>query len=222
MGEQLLPERAGLYSLLHALYTYPLTEAVLVAVSGLAVAPNSPLYAGLRQMQTSLRANGQPAATVDRLNIEMTGLLEGPGLTPAPPYASYYLHNGQLMGPAAAAVRQVYLNWRLVPEGAARLPDDHLALELGFVAHLARLAANGEVETAAALTASRDFLRRHLWPWLPQFCAALASAGNKPFFVGLAHFTQATVQADMDRLNTVLDEIVSASPLKSKRSVNNE
>lgn len=203
MDQQLLPERVGLYSLLRALYTYPLTETVLNAVSQLQVMPDSPLAAGLLQMQSALRTNGQPAATLDELNIEMTRLLEGPGLTPAPPYASYYLNNGQLMGPTAVAARQVYLQWQAVPTGETRLPDDHIALELGFMAHLAQLAVEGD---KTALTASRDFLRQHLLPWLPRFCDTLVKSSHILFFTGLAHLTQAAVQADLAWLDQILTE----------------
>lgn len=208
MDPQLLPERVELYHLLHALYTFPLTETVLDIVFQLQVAPESPLAAGLQQMQASLRASGQPAATRDELNIEMTRLLEGPGLTPAPPYASYYLNNKLLMGPPAVAARHTYLQWRVVPTGETRLPDDHLALELGFMAHLAQLAVEGD-ETA--LTASWGFLRRHLLPWLPRFCDTLARASRVPFFAGLAHLTQAAVQADLAWLEQVRAEILTAT-----------
>lgn len=206
MDKQLLPERVGLYSLLRALYTYPLTQTVLDAVSQLQVALDSPLAARLLQMQTALRANAQPASTLDELNIEMTRLLEGPGLTPAPPYASYYLNNGQLMGPTATAARHFYLQWHAVPTGETRLPDDHIALELGFVAHLAQLAVEGD---KTALAASRDFLHRHLLPWLPRFCDTLAKSSRVLFFAGLAHLTQAAVQADLAWLDQILTETVT-------------
>ncbi len=207
MNARYLHERVGLYSLLRALYTYPLSEPVLEAVAGLAAAPDSPLAPGLREMQARLRRDGA-AGVLSALNVEMTRLLEGPGATPAPPYASYYLHGGRLMGPAAVAARRAYLHWQVVPAGEARLPDDHIALELGFLAHLGRIAAEAQDEARAqgALQTSRDFIRRHLEPWLSSFCTALAEASRDPFFRGLAHFTEAAVQADLEWLNTVLDE----------------
>jgi len=207
MEQFLLPERKGVYSLLRALYTYPLNQSVLDIVTQLQVESDSSLAMGLLQMQASLHVNGEPAATLDELNIEMTRLLEGPGLTPAPPYASYYLNNKQLMGPSAVAARQVYLQWQAVPAGDTRLPDDHIALELGFVAHLAQLADEGN-ETA--LAASRNFLRQHLLPWLPHFCGTLAKSSRISFFTGLAHLTQTAVQADVAWLDQVLTETTEA------------
>lgn len=203
MDRQRLQERVGLYSLLHALYSYPLQEPVLEAVARLKITPASPLAPGLAQMQARLQSNGSRPATLEALNTEMTRLLEGPGLTPAPPYASYYLHGGQLMGPAAVAARRVYLDWQVVPAGGVRLPDDHIALELGFLAHLAERTAEGGPEAEKALRASHEFIRQHLLPWLPRFCAALGDASTDPFFAGLAGFTQAAVEADLEWLNGV-------------------
>lgn len=204
---QTLPERVGLYSLLRALYSFPLTEALLTTVANLAFEPDSPLVKPLRQIQVRLDQNESLARTVEALNVEMTRLLEGPGLTPAPPYASYYLHGRQLMGPAAQKVRQVYWQWQVAPDSEVNLPADHLALELGFLAHLAQLAAESGSEAGTVLAASRDFLRQHLLPWLPRFCAALATASADPFFIGLAYFTQAAIQSDLVWLEAVVNPV---------------
>jgi putative dimethyl sulfoxide reductase chaperone len=212
MMEQYLAERAGLYSLLRTLYTYPLEEKLLAEVAGLVLPAAAPLSHPLAQMQAGLLAaarpegNGHGATVADRLNVEMTRLLEGPGRTPAPPYASYYLHDGRLMGPPAMAARQTYLEWRAVPAGAVRLPDDHLALELGFMAYLAQLALESETERLLALAAGLGFLQQQLLPWLPRFCADLTAAATEPFFSGLAHFTQAAVQADAAWLSKFLQD----------------
>lgn len=206
MDEQRLQERVGLYSLLRVLYTYPLQETVLEAVSQLEIAATSPWTAGLSSMQARLHEVGRQVAARERLNVEMTRLLEGPGLTPAPPYASYYLHGGQLMGPAATAVRRFYLSWQALPKGDVRLPDDHIALELGFLAYLAEQAANG-VEIEKALRASSDFIRQHLKPWLAHFCAALRDATTEPFFQGLADFTMSAIREDIEWLGEELAEI---------------
>jgi len=207
LDQQILLERVGLYSLLRALYSFPLTEALLATVAGLSVEPDSPLTNPLRQMQVRLSQNESLARTVEALNVEMTRLLEGPGLTPAPPYASYYLHGRQLMGPAAQKVRQVYWQWQVAPDSKINLPADHLTLELGFLAHLAQLTAESGGEVGGVLAASRDFLRQHLWPWLPRFCAALTTASADPFFSGLAHFTQAAIQSDLVWLEAVLNPV---------------
>lgn len=211
MDLQRMQERTGLYSLLHALYTYPLQPAVLDAVVQLELPLASPESAGLSQMQARLRGNGVPPATLEALNTEMTRLLEGPGLTPAPPYASYYLNAGQLMGPPAAAARRTYLEWQVAPAGQAHLPEDHVALELGFLAYLAAQSVQEQDAGLQALEASRDFLRHQVMSWLPRFCAALSSAAADPFFSGLARFTQAAVEADLAWLEEALANLPAAA-----------
>lgn len=210
MDQQQLAERLGLYSLLRALYTYPLSDSLLEQILALTLPPTSPLRDGLAQMHAGLKpanghTNGSMTGRTTALNVEMTRLLEGPGRTPAPPYASFYLHGGQLMGPSATEARRQYLTWQTLPDGETRLPDDHLALEFGFLAYLGHLALADEANGAAALAASYDFLRQQVMPWLPQFCGALAKAADEPFFAGLARFTQTAVQADLDWLATILE-----------------
>jgi putative dimethyl sulfoxide reductase chaperone len=220
MDRQLLAERIGLYSLLRALYTYPLQASLLNQVMALTLPPESPLADGLAQMQAGLNptsshsnghggnghVDGAMTGRVAALNVEMTRLLEGPGRTPSPPYASFYLHEGRLMGTSAEAARRQYLTWRALPEGEIRLPDDHLALELGFLAHLGQIAQVDETNSTAALQASYDFLRQQVMPWLPRFCGTLAKAADEPFFAGLARFTQTAVKADLDWLTTIVDK----------------
>ena len=198
----LLRERTGLYRLLQALYEYPLTADLLTAVSQLQAAPDSPLAKGLHPMQTYLAGNDD---VLETLNMEMTRLLEGPGQPAAPPYASYYLFNGRLMGPPAQAARQAYLAWNAWPDTSILMPDDHLMLEFGFLAYLAERAATAlsEVEQRAALAASRDFITRQLRPWLPRFCVDLAQASSNSFFSGLAQLTDTAVNADLDWLTIV-------------------
>ncbi|WP_376791387.1 molecular chaperone [Thermoflexus sp.] len=206
--ERELQAREGLYSLLRALFSYPLTEPVLDAVASLAVGPGSPLASGLERMQARLQEHPDRTALLEDLNIEMTRLMEGPGRVPAPPYASFYLCGGQLMGPPAIAARQIYLTWQAIPEADWRLPADHIALELGFLAHLARRArqAADPEERARALQASRDFLQQHVWSWVPHFCQALREASADPFFRGLAELTQEAVGLDLQWLEGLLTE----------------
>lgn len=197
MSREYLTERVGLFSLLRSLYTYPLRADTLDVIRRLKDIGPEPMERGLEKMRSHLDT-GWSGSHLEALNIEMTRLIEGPGLTPAVPYASYYLHDGRMMGPAALAVRRLYHAWQAVPVGDARLPDDHIALELGFLAYLAERAAEDPMETTKALQAGQELIVRHLLPWLPRFCAALAAATSTPFFRGLAELTEAAVDNDLD------------------------
>lgn len=187
-----LEDRFYIYRLLSALYRYPLTAEKLSAVGQL-VGQLDELSMAQPVGQLSELSN------LDRLNIEMTRLLEGPGVTPAVPYASYYLHSKQLMGPSAQAARRFYLEWGVEPEQGS-IPPDHIALELGFLSFLAEQALE-EDRREDALRASLVFIREHLQPWLASFCAALETAAREPFFRALAAFTRQFISADVGQLN---------------------
>lgn len=207
MNQPELENRAGLYNLLCALYTYPLNEALLVTLLNLTVDTDSPLMNGILEMQSRLRSESSLKEAAEQLNVEMTRLFEGPGLPIAPPYASYYLNDKQLMASSASAARQFYLQWRALPESEMRLPDDHIALELGFLAHLAQQVLNAEnaTDTLRLLAASREFIQNHLKPWLPLFTSAQAKVQVDAFFIGLAHLLHETVETDLVWLDTIVE-----------------
>ena len=207
MNQPELVNRAGLYNLLRALHTYPLNEAVLETVLNLTVEADSPLMSGIAEMQSRLQGAPSLKEATEQLNIEMTRLFEGPGLPIAPPYASYYLNDQQIMGPSAIAARQFYLQWRALPDSEIRLPDDHIALELGFLAHLAQQAAHTENESDRldALTASREFIQNHLKPWLPSFIAAQAKVQVDAFFIGLTRLLHEILVTDLFWLDSIVN-----------------
>lgn len=201
-----LSARVMMYDLLARLYTYPFDSAVLDAVLALRVenAPSA-LRDALAVMQARLAATPARAELVEALNIEATRLFEGPGQPAAPAYASFYMNEGRLMGEAALAVKRAYLTANVLPRDDGRIPPDHLALELGFMAYLARAALlSNEQDAASALIASADFLREHLLTWIPRFDAAVVGATAHPFFVGLVNLTHALLEADAAWLEEIL------------------
>ena len=183
-----LHARAPLYDLLARLYTYPLDDAALEAIVALRLEnASTALSDALAVMQARIAAAPDRAAFVGALNVEATRLFEGPGQPAAPPFASFYLNDRQLMGPAALAVRRAYLSRNVRPRDDGRVPPDHLALELGFMAHLAR---------EGAWVESAEFLGEHVLTWFPRWNAAVVAATAHPFFVGLVNLTHALLQTD--------------------------
>lgn len=203
--------RVGLYRLLAALYRYPLRQETLDALAEAYWQEQSPLDRSLRDLQLALNKL-EPATREVRLNIEMTRLMEGPGLTAAPPYASYYLNGKRLMGPAAQAATRAYLEWQAVPDKPS-IPPDHISVEFGFMAYLAEQAAQMDTREA-----SFTFLQKNLRPWLSLFCANLEASSREPFFSALARVTRQVVEAD----ETWLEESLLLEPIDSRdRCVNN-
>jgi TorA maturation chaperone TorD len=201
----LLEARLLLYRLLAALYRYPLTHEKLSALANVAIQGDSSITQTLQDLQETLV--GMEDAFIERLNVEMTRLLEGPGITPAVPYASYYLHDKQLMGPAAQAARRLYLEWGVEPE-LGSIPPDHIALELGFLSFLAEQSLSDD-RREDALRVSLVFLSENLKPWLRLFCAAIENAAQESFFRALAVLTRQLIAADEAWLQESLLEPVS-------------
>lgn len=83
-------------------------------------------------------------------------------------------------------VREAYRSMGLA---AARSnePDDHIGLELLFMALLIQREAEGNV---AARQARQQFLAEHLSQWAPAFCADVAAHAQTPFYRGVALLTR--------------------------------
>ncbi|MCP4399037.1 MAG: molecular chaperone TorD family protein [bacterium] len=197
---QILQSRTALYHLLQGLYTYPLSrdkvEPLLELVSG-----DKRLEEGISLLRNVLKVVREWEGFLEQLNIEYTRLFEGPGRPPVPPYASFYLNDGLLMGPEALAVRQIYLEWKVAPIQIGHVPDDHIALELGFMGHLsgetvAALNQRDDIQWQTLLKAQMHFLNEHILAWVPHFCNQIASATPNEFFQGLSKLTQTFVEID--------------------------
>ena len=88
-------------------------------------------------------------------------------------------------------------------------PDDHLVLQLLYLAHAARRAA-----TADAWQRLAKILDEHTLRWLPDFAARVAARSESPFYAGLAVLTAAWVDSARDLIARQLNE-----PRPSSRTI---
>ncbi len=91
-------------------------------------------------------------------------------------------------------------------------PEDHIAVELSFMAHLAR-------ETATALESKKvpeakrytelqkRFLSEHLARWTPKLCDDIQRAAKLDFYRGIAMVTRGFVSMDFSMLDDFLEEL---------------
>ena len=127
------------------------------------------------------------------------------------PYESVYTSEGGLMmQDAYADVLHVYRAARFEKNPGFTEPEDHLAVELAFMARLGEravdeLRANDADAAEASLAAQRVFLRDHLLNWTDRFAADMESAAGEGFYAHLASFTRAFLVADADELAEVLE-----------------
>jgi TorA maturation chaperone TorD/formate hydrogenlyase subunit 6/NADH:ubiquinone oxidoreductase subunit I len=147
------------------------------------------------------------------LEAEYARLFMGPGRPVAHPYESVY-REGRVMGDCALAVRQSYAVEGLAPEGHS-LPD-HVAIELEFMAHLARREAEArergdEEEVQACLRRQEAFLSEHLGRWLPRFCQRVLANEAHPFYASLAQRTWEHVAQDIAQVRAWLSAVELAN-----------
>lgn len=119
-------------------------------------------------------------------------LFQGPGKLLAAPWESAQMTaERQLFQGPTLQVRGWYRRFGLE---AARLhtePDDHIGLELSFLAHLAQLglealAQGDEPRLNETLSAQRDFLKAHPLRWTPLWCEQVERHARTDFFRGVA------------------------------------
>ena len=161
----------------------------------------------LREMAAAL-ANASPGA----LAVEHARLFAGLGESygPAPPFES--MHAGiPAQGDSIPNMVDAYRAAGFDRIDVPAVPQDHIAVELRFMALLAAQESGArdtrDIERVRALlTHQRRFLEDHLLPWVPAYCERIAAEARELFFTAVAHMTAETLAADRDNLDDLVAE----------------
>ena len=127
------------------------------------------------------------------------------------PYESVYTsEKGIMMQEAYSQVVRAYREQKLAKDEAFTEPEDHIAVELAFMATLAERSATflreGHEEAAEQTVMQQlSFAKEHLLNWVDIFCVDLAAAADGSFYEHLATFTAAFVKEDAAVLEDILD-----------------
>ncbi|MGV8964763.1 MAG: TorD/DmsD family molecular chaperone [Cellulomonas sp.] len=119
-------------------------------------------------------------------------LFYGPGPMLAPPYESVHRSDdGLVFERETMQVRAAYAAFQLAAPRLNKEPDDHLALELGFLAELCVRAmdavdAEDDLALTRLLVGVQDFLEDHLLVWGPQCLTQAADGAETSFYRGVA------------------------------------
>lgn len=212
MGRELV------YSFLARIYQEGPARDLLAALAGeeflaelAASGRNEELITGCRLMQSEQEAHRHDLeAYRQELQAEYNRLFVGPGHLEAPPWESVYRSKEHLLfGEETLAVREFYLSFGLESKKKNREPDDHLGLELEFMARLCREAAvniQSGGDTGRFLAGQGRFLEEHLEQWVPALTADIQRAARTDFFRGLALFTRGWLAEDRVEVEMVLEE----------------
>jgi DMSO reductase family type II enzyme chaperone len=159
---------------------------------------------GLRLLSGSLAPfkGGVPDRELERLQGDHCQLFIGSGMPAAPPWESFYRTEERLMFSShTLEVRAFYERFGLVSERKEREPEDHIGLELEFMAclcdrHGECLRKGDAGEAAVTVQAQRDFLDEHLLRWVSPFCEEVDRCAWTDFFRGIAQLTEGFVAWD--------------------------
>lgn len=156
-------------------------------------------------------------ADAETLRIDLAAdynqLFLGMSAHPVAPYESVYTSDeGLMMQEARDNVLRAYQQWGLRVPDSFDLPEDHIALELEFMACLADRArealgaSSGEHEPddsaqkAEALPTSSLRPSARSWTshlsWVPAFCRDVEKRARTAFYYGIASLTRQQLEAD--------------------------
>ena len=135
---------------------------------------------------------GWDPARLGALGWDFNRLFVGPGEMLAPPWESVHRSKTKLtFQEPTLQVRELYRRFGVEVPAVHREPDDHLGLELAFVATLSDQAANAAArgdtaQLARCFDAQRDFLQDHLLAWAPACLALVEKHAETDYYRGAA------------------------------------
>ena len=186
--------RSRVYALLSRCYETEIDAAFAEALAGEAAlaSDDAGLAAGFAALQADLAGCDEDA--LEQLAVVFDRAFFGMGPRTAQkafPYESVYTSEGGLMMQEAyAEVLHVYRNAGFAKNPGFKEPEDHLAVELAFMALLCGRAV--------------EALCDHLLNWIDRFTADVRKAAEDGFYFDLATFTEDFLTADAAELAEVL------------------
>ncbi len=168
----------------------------------------------LLQRWTAENRGGISEAEMHALRQDQLRLLIGTDQLLAPPWESVYFSDDHLVfQQQTLQVREWYARFGLEAERLHREPDDHIGLELMFVAHLASRAiqainAGDSTSLEKLLQAQRDFLSDHLLRWGPAWAKLVKKHAGTDFYRGLADVTHGALLTIAEELEIPMPQEV--------------
>jgi TorA maturation chaperone TorD len=144
----------------------------------------------------------------DDLQGDYTRLFIGPGSVIAPPWESVYFSDEKLtFQEQTLEVRSWYRRFGLEAEKLHQEPDDHIALELLFLSHLASLGLQALEQQDTArfdelLTAQSEFYKKHPSKWVLKWSRLVETNARTDFYKGLSHLVRGAMSGLAETLHT--------------------
>jgi TorA maturation chaperone TorD len=102
-------------------------------------------------------------------------------------------------------------------------PEDHLSLELAYMAHLSRWSISSietgkREEVEKYYRYQKDFLKDHLLPWIPRLVRGLSEISPSTFYKALGYLLEGYIKIDLEFLDSLLPEVAANKASSRKKS----
>ena len=214
--EILLQNRVHLYQVLHTVFSGEPNEELIHLLAGEATSMAFEILSEedddvmakmsrfVKKLETKLAetpAEGE-ISFLEAIKNEYTKLLVGPGKLIAYPWESTYCGKETLLfQESTLRVRQFYRKYGYLPQAYPHVADDHISLELHFMAKLSQraLEAFQQEDLQAArnlLEGQQIFMKYHLLNWIPQYAENMKKSKTTHMYPQFALATEAFIKVD--------------------------
>lgn len=144
---------------------------------------------------------GQQEQTLEELRVDYTALfIEITDKEISPWESVYFSEERGIFQKSTLKVREWYRRFGLQVTKLYKEPDDHVGLEFAFISHLASLAvqaleAGDRNKSRKIIKAQKEFLREHIFTWVPTWCEQLGEYARTDFYRGIGYLVQGTLDA---------------------------
>lgn len=135
------------------------------------------------------------------------------GMSAKPVFTSesvYLSENHCLMQEQRDEVLALYRSAGFVPDASFREPEDHIAVELSFMAQLCALALEnvkeGDADAAEEYAdRQKEFFESHLGKWTFEFCAAVRQNNRANFYRAVADLFEEFMKTEQEYFASLVD-----------------
>ena len=150
------------------------------------------------------------AARMGDVRSDWLALLGGAGVPKAPSWAGYYLTpNSQVLSEETLAVRRLYARYGFSVVRKNSVPDDELAIMLGFIAYLMGVelqAGEGSELAAQAAADQRSLLVERILPWICTWHYDMQKHAKTAYYRGIGHYVLGLLRVYAARFGIVYNE----------------
>lgn len=215
--DDILLNRRTFYSLLARIFRTEADDALLGALKGVGFPEKTgdpALDAGYAKLRGWLAHPGEDPVT--DLAVDYARVFLGAGVSgrdAAYPYESVYTSpEGLVMQDAWEDVCRIYRAHGLERPEKCDVHEDHVAMELDFMATLAddalvALKKEDGPALVAALTTSLEFAKQHLLNWLPGFTRDVKRCAAESFYPAAADITLAFTTLDAGMVESLIEDL---------------